>query len=115
MTAAAKWKQSRAGGWRLAQRSGMRLTSNHVAAVARQLQQRVMGNSDPVTAIETVASEEFDNRNDHPVIPLRETDVGGAWDLTTGHSIIGTSKKAPLGYLMCPITSFFGPMGHINY
>lgn len=73
----------------------LRLTSNHVTAVARQLQQRVMGNSDPATAVEGVAPEKFDNRNDHPVLPLQETDAGGAWDLTTGHSI-GVHQVMPL-------------------
>ena len=58
----------------------MKLASSHVRAVALQLRQRIMG----ADVAENVAIEDFDNRNDHPVLPLA---YGGGLDLTTGQTI----------------------------
>ena len=62
--------------------SGLRLTSNHVQNVASNLKQRVL--SGKHGGIPDVSAEDFDVRNERPVIPLA---AGGALDLTTGMTL----------------------------
>ena len=62
--------------------SGLRLTANHVQNVASNLKQRVL--SGKHGGIPDVAAEDFDVRNERPVIPFA---AGGALDLTTGMTL----------------------------